>query len=128
MGGTLPPSLSSHRHHFPAFKQRARFRNHGGGIKRVLSTECVRMNIRAKIYGGASAAEEPLLKGKKPRGAKADTLHSVAVSREARRASNGRAEDRHRLTGEKANLTHNGVDLEVELINLSGGGAMVAGA
>lgn len=86
------------------------------------------MNIRAKIYGGASAAEEPLLKGKKPRGAKADTLHSVAVSREARRASNGRAEDRHRLTGEKANLTHNGVDLEVELINLSGGGAMVAGA
>jgi len=86
------------------------------------------MNIRAKIYGGASAAEEPLLKGKKPKGAKADTLNSVAVARETRRASNGRAEDRHRLTGEKANLTHNGVDMEVELINLSGGGAMVAGA
>lgn len=86
------------------------------------------MNIRAKIYGGGSAAEEPLLKGKKPKGARADTLHSVAVSRETRRASNGRAEDRHRLTGENANITHNGAELEVELINLSGGGAMIAGA
>jgi hypothetical protein len=86
------------------------------------------MNIRAKIYGGASMAEEPILKAKKPRGAKADTLHSVAVSREARRQSNARAEDRHRLTGEYARLTHNGTDIEVELINLSGGGAMVKGA
>lgn len=86
------------------------------------------MNIRAKIYGGESAAEEPILKAKKPKGAKADTLHSVKVSREARRASNGRGEDRHRLTDEHAKLTHNGNDIEVELINLSGGGAMVKGA
>lgn len=86
------------------------------------------MNIRAKIYGGATAAEEPLLQAKKPRGAKADTLHSVSVAREARRLSNSRAEDRHRLSGEHARLTHNGQDFEVELINLSGGGAMVAGA
>src|SRR5919112_6068012 len=86
------------------------------------------MNIRAKIYGGATAAEEPLLQAKKPRGAKADTLHSVSVAREARRLKNSRAEDRHRLTGEHARLTHNGQDIEVELVNLSGGGAMVAGA
>ncbi|MFL6731026.1 MAG: PilZ domain-containing protein [Sphingomicrobium sp.] len=85
------------------------------------------MNIRAKIYGGASAAEESLLRSKKPKGAKADTLQSIAVPRETIRSSNNRAEDRHRLTDERARITHNGRDLDVELINLSGGGAMVAG-
>ena len=83
------------------------------------------MNIRAKIFRGV--ADEPILKAKKPRGAKADTLHSVAVSRETRRLSNGRGEDRHRLTDEYARISWNGDDLDVELINLSGGGAMVAG-
>ena len=84
------------------------------------------MNIRAKVYGGAQAAEEPLIKAKKPKGAKADTLHSVSVARETRRASNGRSEDRHRLTDERAKITHSGTDYEVDLINLSGGGAMIA--
>jgi hypothetical protein len=86
-----------------------------------------RMNIRAKIYGGGSAAEEPLLKAKKPRGAKADKLQSVAVAREARRASNARGGDRHRLLDEHARITHNGDVHDVVLINLSGGGAMVEG-
>jgi len=86
------------------------------------------MNIRAKIYGGVSAAEEPLLQAKRPKGTKADTLHSVTVEREARRRNNARSEDRHRLTDEHARLTHDGQDFEVELINLSGGGAMVKGA
>ena len=83
------------------------------------------MNIRAKVYGGIDPAEEPLIQPKKPQGAKADTLHSVTVRREMRRASEGRAEDRHRLTGERARITHEGTDIEVELINLSGGGAMI---
>jgi len=86
------------------------------------------MNIRAKVYGGAQAVEEPIIKAKKPKGAKADTLHSVAVTRETRRASNGRSEDRHRLADERAKITHNGKDYEVDLINLSGGGAMIAGS
>lgn len=85
------------------------------------------MNIRAKIYGGADAADEPILKAKKPKGAKADELHSVSVARDIKRASNSRAEDRHRLTEERATVTHDGRDFDVELINLSGGGAMVAG-
>ena len=84
------------------------------------------MNIRAKIFGGASAADEPLLKAKSPRGAKADTLHSVKVARDAQRTNNNRGEDRHRLTDEQARVTYNGFDSEVELINLSGGGAMVS--
>ena len=83
------------------------------------------MNIRAKLFRGE--ADEPILKAKTPKGAKADTLHSVAVSRETRRLNNGRGEDRHRLTGEGGRVTWNGAELEVQLINLSGGGAMIAG-
>lgn len=83
------------------------------------------MNIRAKVIRGR--ADEPILKAKRPKGATADTLHSVAVSRETRRLTNGRGEDRHRLTDEGARITWNGTDLDVELVNLSGGGAMVAG-
>lgn len=85
------------------------------------------MNIRAKIFGGRVAAEEPLLKAKKPKGAKAEALGSIAVPRETHRQSNNRGEDRHRLVGENARITHEGTQVEVELINLSGGGAMVAG-
>jgi hypothetical protein len=84
------------------------------------------MNIRAKIYGGAAVGEESLLRRKKPKGARPDTLHSVAVARESRQRANSRGEDRHRLTGERARVTHNGTDHEVELVNLSGGGAMIA--
>jgi hypothetical protein len=83
------------------------------------------MNIRAKIYGGGNAAEEPLLKAKKPKGAKADTLNSVAVARESRLRVNSRAEDRHRLADERARVIHEGLEHEVQLINLSGGGAMI---
>jgi hypothetical protein len=86
------------------------------------------MNIRAKVYGGTNSAEEPLIKAKRAKGAKADTLHSVAVMREARRAANGRSEDRHRLADERARITYNGAAYEVDLINLSGGGAMIAAA
>ena len=85
------------------------------------------MNIRAKIYGGAQAAEEPLLPPKKPKGAKAAELNSIAVPRESRHRSNSRGEDRHRLMEEQARVTHSGREYDVELINLSGGGAMIAG-
>jgi hypothetical protein len=86
------------------------------------------MNIRAKVYGGFDPAEEPLIPSKRPKGAKADTLQSVSVRREMHRASNGRGEDRHRLTGERARITYDGRNIDVALINLSGGGAMIEGA
>jgi hypothetical protein len=85
------------------------------------------MNIRAKVYGGAVASEEPILKAKQPKGAKSDSLQSVALTRNARRAANGRGEDRHRLTDERATVTWNKSKIEVELLNLSGGGAMISG-
>ena len=84
------------------------------------------MNIRAKIYG--DWVEEPLLKAKRPKGAKADELDSIPVPRESRQRSDSRAEDRHRLLNERAGVTHDGADYAVELINLSGGGAMISGA
>ena len=58
------------------------------------------MNIRAKIYG--DWVEEPLLKAKTPKGAKADELNSIAVPRESRQRSDSRAEDRHRTCGHRA--------------------------
>src|SRR5437763_11586818 len=84
------------------------------------------MNIRAKIYGG-EAVEPELLGAKKPRGAKADELDSVVVPREEKRRSNSRYGDRHRLLNEQVSLTHEGDKHDLELINLSGGGAMVSG-
>lgn len=84
------------------------------------------MNIRAKIFGGDAAAPDPLVRAKQPRGAKSEDLHSVSVPREAARRGNNRATDRHRLTEELVRITHNGASFEAQLVNLSGGGAMVA--
>ena len=84
------------------------------------------MNIRAKIFG-TEEANPVLVNEKKPRGAKADKLRSVIVPRDERRRSNSRHEDRHRLRDEHARLTQQGRSHDVELINVSGGGAMVRG-
>jgi hypothetical protein len=85
------------------------------------------MNIRAKIFGG-KPDENPVIKAKKPKGAKADTLDSVKVAREEYRRGDTRDGDRHRLTDEQVRVRHNGASHDVQLINLSGGGAMVAGS
>ena len=86
------------------------------------------MNIRAKIFGNKDeAAASPLVDAKKPKGAKADMLNSIPVAREASRRGNTRADDRHRLPEQPVRVTHNGASHDVQLINLSGGGAMVEG-
>ena len=87
------------------------------------------MNIRAKIFGGASGKQEaPLVvAAKKPKGAKADLLDSISVEREESRRGNTRAGDRHRLENERIEAVHEGRTVTVQLINLSGGGAMVSG-
>jgi hypothetical protein len=84
------------------------------------------MNIRAKIFGGETTAGEPLLPAKKRKGSSSESLQTVSVPRETRRATNDRGEDRHRLVGERAVVLHKRRKREVELINLSGGGAMVS--
>lgn len=85
------------------------------------------MNIRAQIFG-SSKPEEPLLRAKQPKGAHADELDSVAVTRGETRRGNSRTADRHRLSQETVRVTHDGVAFEAELVNLSDGGAMIAGS
>jgi hypothetical protein len=85
------------------------------------------MNIRSKIFGSERTDGGPLLPAKQPKGVRADELHSILVEREEMRSTDTRQEDRHRLSGEKVRLTHAGQSYDVELVNLSGGGAMVSG-
>lgn len=86
------------------------------------------MNIRSKIFGGKDeVAPSPIVSAKKPRGAKAEMLNSVAVSREESRRGDTRSGDRHRLPDEQIRVSHKGEEYAVQLINLSGGGAMVEG-
>jgi len=84
------------------------------------------MNIRSKIFGGKSDDEPVVVTSKKPKGAKADALQSISVPREETRQADTRDQDRHRLPDEQVRVTYEGEDREVQLINLSGGGAMVA--
>jgi hypothetical protein len=84
------------------------------------------MNIRAKIFGG-KVDENPVVAAKRPKGAKADTLNSIAVSREETRRGDTRDGDRHRLPDEQVRVTHDGQSYAVQLVNLSGGGAMISG-
>jgi hypothetical protein len=85
------------------------------------------MNIRSKIFGGGKGEDEsPVVQSKKPKGAKADALHSIAVAREVTRQADTRDEDRHRLPDEQVQVTYQGGNHAVQLVNLSGGGAMVS--
>jgi hypothetical protein len=86
------------------------------------------MNIRSKIFGGGKREDEsPVVAAKKPKGARADALHSIAVARETARQADTRDEDRHRLPDEQVAATYKGRKHMVQLVNLSGGGAMIAG-
>lgn len=84
------------------------------------------MNIRAKIFGGKF--EEPaLIRAKAPKGVKSDRLDTISVSREESRRTNSRDDDRHRLTDEHAMVVHDGQNHPLQLVNVSGGGAMLEG-
>ena len=85
------------------------------------------MNIRAQIFGAGRTAEASILCAKQPRGAKANGLHSIPVRRDSRCRGNTRFEDRFRVLGGTARLSHKGRKHEVQVINVCGGGAMVAG-
>ena len=87
------------------------------------------MNIRSKIYGGEAAGEKsPLVATKAPKGARTDALDSVKVARAQKHRANTRSGDRHRLTNQQATVTYKRESYPVELINVSGGGAMIEAA
>lgn len=84
------------------------------------------MNIRAKILGGASSSDESILRPKKRKGASVESLDSL-IEREQARTNHSRSEDRHRLVDETVSIKRDGRVHDVDLINVSGGGAMIGG-
>lgn len=84
------------------------------------------MNIREKVYGQFGLAESPLVSVKNPRGARADEILSIPVVRELGRTADTRLEDRFPLVAETSRITRGGEAHPVQLVNVCGGGAMIA--
>ena len=80
----------------------------------------------AILSGKGEVPINPLVTDKAPRGSDHDDLSSVEVQRNETRAADHRGGDRHRLAAETAQARYRGKTHQVELINLSGGGAMIA--
>ena len=82
--------------------------------------------FRSTILSGMGfRTENPLVRGKEARGDGSDDLSSVEVSRAETRTANHREDDRHRLAAEQAAARCDGETHQVDLVNLSGGGAMI---
>jgi hypothetical protein len=93
-----------------------------------MTTEPKANSFRSAVLSGAIGRHDDLVATKKARGGRpAEGLTGVAVPRQERRSSNQRSGDRHRLTSESATLIVGRRKHKVELINVSGGGAMIAG-
>ncbi|HET6941620.1 MAG TPA: PilZ domain-containing protein [Sphingomicrobium sp.] len=89
-----------------------------------MGVEATRNSFRAAILNG----EKPVLvvSDKNPqRDGAGDALDGVHVPRSETRRGNHRGGDRHRLNGETATAVHHGENFEVEIVNLSSGGAMI---
>lgn len=84
-------------------------------------------NFRASLSGKPVPATS-LLGKKQPSRAEGEGLDAIPVAREVVRTADHRTADRHRLVGEHAVVYFRGRLHPVELINLSGGGAMVEGS
>lgn len=83
-------------------------------------------SFRSAILSGKGLhPKNPLVNEKQGRGAEFDDLSSVEVPRSESRSADHRDDDRHRLEQEVARARFDGEEHEVDLINLSGGGAMI---
>lgn len=91
-----------------------------------MGVESTPNEFRAKLGSGR---DQPVRAKQKRRATdpKAAKLGDIKVARSESRSSNERKADRHRLTDEQAVVRRKGKRHVVELINLSHGGAMVAG-
>ncbi len=83
-------------------------------------------SIRSQIFGGEKPERRSLIGSKRPRGAKPDALQTIAITRAEKRTKDSRDADRHRLVDETVSLTHGDRTIAAQLVNLSGGGAMVS--
>lgn len=85
--------------------------------------------FRSSVLGGKKrAVANPLVTEKSGGATDGDDLTSVGIARDAIRSTNHRDDDRHRLDQETAAIIVKGKMLDAELINLSGGGAMIRAA
>lgn len=83
-------------------------------------------SFRSAILKGKSAEPtNPVVGEKRGKDTNGEDLASVEIPRDATRSANHRDGDRHRLSHETATIVFKRKKLEVELINLSGGGAMI---
>lgn len=82
-------------------------------------------SFRKAILSGQGLKGDPVAHSKIRKGAETDDLTSVDVSRSEARSQDHRDDDRHRLDHETATVRFDGEEHQVDLINLSGGGAMI---
>lgn len=84
--------------------------------------------LRHQILSGELPERRSLLGTKRKKGADADAgLTSVEIPREETRTTHMRDGDRHRLPDQQVKVKHKRKFHTVQLVNLSGGGAMIAG-
>src|SRR3954465_9490331 len=97
--------------------------------KHRMTTEPKANSFRSAVLSGkAGRRDDAVARTKKARVDRAvDGLTGIAIPRQETRSSNQRGGDRHRLTGETASVRVGRRKHEVELINVSGGGAMISG-
>ena len=83
-------------------------------------------SFRSAILSGKGLhPADPVIRKKREPSAEPDSLSSVEVPRQESRTHNQRDDDRHRLDQETATARFGGETFAVDLINLSGGGAMI---
>jgi PilZ domain len=85
------------------------------------------MDMRSGTVGKwAGDGDSPLLKSKRPKKTKDDGIAGIRITREATRRKDAREQDRLPAHGQRCAVTYRGRDHEIEVVNLSGGGAMIA--
>jgi len=94
-----------------------------------MTTEPKANSFRSAVLSGTIGRHDDLVAAKKKSRTRkgSEGLTGVAVPRQETRSSNQRSGDRHRLNGESAAIRIGRRKRDVELINVSGGGAMIAG-
>lgn len=85
------------------------------------------MDMRSGSVGGwAGDGDQPLLRNKRRRSAAEGGLDGVRIAREESRHTDTRGQHRHAANGQACKVSYRGGDHEAEVVNLSGGGAMIA--
>ena len=82
-------------------------------------------SFRKAVLTGKGLKGDPVVQQKAKRGAAEEDLSSVEVSRGEVRSQDHRDDDRHRLNQEEVTVRFDGKNYQADLINLSGGGAMI---